>query len=113
MHRRLATATLFVHPSRYEGSPLVILEAMTHRLPIVASAVGGIPDNVIPGETGWLVPPDDRDALAGAILEALRTDPLALRAMGTRGRSRVLAHFSLDHVVEELVALLRAIAPHA
>jgi glycosyltransferase involved in cell wall biosynthesis len=113
MHRRLATATLFVHPSRYEGSPIVILEAMTHRLPIVASAVGGIPDNVIPGETGWLVQPDDRDGLADAIMEALKTDPLALRAMGTRGRSRVLAHFSLDHVVEELVALLCAIAPHA
>jgi glycosyltransferase involved in cell wall biosynthesis len=113
MHRRLATATLFVHPSRYEGSPLVILEAMTHSLPIVASAVGGIPENVIPGETGWLVPPDDPDRLAGAIMEALQTDPLTLRAMGGRGRSRVLAHFSLEHAVEELVALLRAVAPHA
>lgn len=112
LHRTLATATLFVHPTRYEGSPLVMLEAMTHHLPIVASAVGGIPDKVIPDETGWLVPPDDPAALGAAIRSALSLPPAILRAVGERGRVRVLAHFSLTQVVDELVALLGTIPPH-
>ena len=111
LHRRLATATLFVHPTRYEGSPLVMLEAMAHRLPVVASAVGGIPDKVTPGETGWLVPPDDSAALGDAIVAALRLEPAILRAVGERGRDRVVAEFSLEHVVDELIALLRALPP--
>lgn len=111
MHRILAGGTLFVHPTRYEGSPLVMLEAMTHRLPIVASAVGGIPDKVIPGETGWLVPPDDPRALGAAIVSALDQPPAILRAVGEQGRARVLAHFSLAHVVDELIALLGTIPP--
>ncbi|MCA1669621.1 MAG: glycosyltransferase family 4 protein, partial [Thermomicrobia bacterium] len=112
LHRLLATATLFVHPTRYEGSPLVLLEAMTHRLPIIASAVGGIPDKVIADETGWLVPPDDPAALGAAIRSALDRPPAILRAVGERGRARVLAHFSLTEVVDELIALLGTIPPH-
>ena len=111
LHRTLATATLFVHPTRYEGSPLVMLEAMAHRLPIVASAVGGIPDKVIPDETGWLVPPDDPAALGAAIRSALHQPPAILRAVGERGRARVLAHFSLTQVVDELIALLGMMPP--
>ncbi|MDQ6908756.1 MAG: glycosyltransferase family 4 protein [Chloroflexota bacterium] len=111
LHRTLAAATLFVHPTRYEGSPLVMLEAMAHRLPIVASAVGGIPDKVIPGETGWLVPPDDPAALGAAICSALGQPPAILRAVGERGRARVVAHFGLGHVVDELIALLGTIPP--
>ncbi|MDQ2786965.1 MAG: glycosyltransferase family 4 protein [Chloroflexota bacterium] len=111
LHRTLATATLFVHPTRYEGSPLVMLEAMVHRLPIVASAVGGIPDKVIPDETGWLVPPDDPAALGAAIRSALSQPPAILRAVGERGRARVLAHFSLTQVVDELITLLGTIPP--
>jgi len=112
LHRTLASATLFVHPTRYEGSPLVMLEAMAHRLPIVASAVGGIPDKVIPDETGWLVPPDDPAALAAAIRSALDRPPAILRAVGERGRARVVAHFGLEHVVDELIALLGTVPPH-
>ncbi|MDQ2784022.1 MAG: glycosyltransferase family 4 protein [Chloroflexota bacterium] len=111
LHRTLATATLFVHPTRYEGSPLVLLEAMAHRLPIVASAVGGIPDKVIPDETGWLVPPDDPAALGAAIRAALNQPPAILHAVGERGRARVLTHFSLEHVVDELIALLDTMPP--
>lgn len=111
LHRTLASATLFVHPTRYEGSPLVMLEAMAHRLPIIASAVGGIPDKVIPDETGWLVPPDDPQALGAAIVSALERPPAILRAVGERGRARVLAHFSLTQVVDQLIALLGTIPP--
>lgn len=111
LHALLARATLFVHPTRYEGSPLVMLEAMAHRLPIVASAVGGIPDRVIPDETGWLVPPGDPTALGEAIVAALRQPPAILRAVGERGRARVVAQFSLTHVVHQFIALLGTIPP--
>ena len=52
-------ATLFVHPTLYEGSSLVTLEAMAHRRAVVALGAGGIPDKVRPGVNGWLVPPGD------------------------------------------------------
>jgi len=114
LHALLSRATLFVHPSRYEGSSLVTLEAMAHRLPVVATRVGGIPDKVIPGETGWLVPPNDPQALAMAIREAAIEAPrMVLQAMGAHGRTRVEAHFSLRHATDLLLALIAALdEPH-
>ncbi len=79
---------------------------MAHRLPVVAAAVGGIPDKVIPGETGWLVPPNDIQALSEAIQEAFAMPVSALRAMGMRGRQRVEERFSLDHSTNLLLALI-------
>jgi glycosyltransferase involved in cell wall biosynthesis len=71
LHSLYEEADLFVHPTLYEGSSLVTLEAMIHRLPVVASAAGGIPDKVFPGRNGLLVPPGDVAALAKAISTAL------------------------------------------
>ena len=67
MHAWYELSTLFVHPTLYEGSSLVTLEAMAHRRAVVASAAGGIPDKVGPGVNGWLVAPGDPSALAAAI----------------------------------------------
>ncbi len=67
LHNLYALSNLFAHPTLYEGSSLVTLEAMAHALPVVASAVGGIPDKVIEGETGFLVPPGEAPALAEKI----------------------------------------------
>ena len=67
LHSLYALCNLFAHPTLYEGSSLVTLEAMAHGLPVVASAVGGIPDKVIDGETGFLVKPGDEHALAEKI----------------------------------------------
>jgi glycogen(starch) synthase len=106
LHRTLAGASIFVHPTLYEGSSLVTLEAMTHALPVIASAAGGIPDKVVPGETGWLVPPGDADALANAIRQAATLPAERLRAMGAAGRARVIARFSLDHTLDLTEALL-------
>ncbi len=106
LHRALAAATLFVHPTLYEGSSLVTLEAMTHGLPVIASAAGGIPDKVVPGETGWLVPPGDADTLANALRDAAGLPLGRLRAMGAAGRARVIAHFSLAHTLDLTEALL-------
>jgi len=71
LHSLYEEVDLFVHPTLYEGSSLVTLEAMIHRLPIIATAAGGIPDKVFPGRNGLLVPPGDVDALAKALRTAL------------------------------------------
>lgn len=71
LHSLYEEVDLFVHPTLYEGSSLVTLEAMIHRLPVVASAAGGIPDKVFPGRNGLLVPPGDAVALAEALRSAL------------------------------------------
>ena len=90
----LAAADMFVLSSRSEGLPLSILEAMAAGLPIVASSVGGVPELVVDGETGLLVPPGDPHALAAAI-ERLLDDPALRRQLGTAGRTRVSEHFDL------------------
>jgi glycosyltransferase involved in cell wall biosynthesis len=84
----LAGAAALVVPSIYEGMPLVVLEAMERGVPVVASAVSGIPEVVVDGETGWLVPPEDPEALAGALEEVLADAPEA-RRRGEAGRGRI------------------------
>jgi glycosyltransferase involved in cell wall biosynthesis len=73
LHAWYDAADLFVHPTRYEGSSLVTLEAMLHRLPVLATHAGGLPDKVKPGVTGWLAAPSRpaelRQALGRAIAE--------------------------------------------
>lgn len=92
-----------------EGIPQVLLQALAMRRPVVASDVGGIPEIIRPGETGWLVPAGDPGALAGAILEALADQPRAQR-MGEQGRKMIEADFSLDRMGERMEQLYRAVA---
>ena len=91
----LAALDVFVLPSRHEGLGVAILEAMAMALPVVASAVGGIPEAVAAGRTGLLVPAEDPDALAAAIL-TLGRDRAHARRLGAAGRDRVLAEFSMS-----------------
>jgi starch synthase len=81
-----------VVPSIYEGMPLVVLEAMEAGVPVVASRVSGIPEVVADGATGWLVPPEDPAALAGALREAL-ADPAEAARRGAAGRRRLAERF--------------------
>jgi glycogen(starch) synthase len=104
LHAWYETATLFVHPTRYEGSSIVTLEAMAHRKPIVATRAGGLPDKVRPGVNGWLVPPGDATALGQAISDAL-SDPTRLRAMGEHSRQIVEAEFAWSVLIEKYLAL--------
>ncbi len=97
-------AEFFVHPSLYEGSSMVTLEAMAHRKPVVATRVGGIPDKVVDGGTGILVPPADVEALASAI-EVAMTMPEELADWGREGRRLVDKVFSWETRIHELVAL--------
>jgi colanic acid/amylovoran biosynthesis glycosyltransferase len=86
----IAMARALVLPSFAEGLPVVIMEAMALGRPVVSTMVAGIPELVMPGETGWLVPAGDAAALARAIGEVLSLAPDSLAAMGSKGRSRAL-----------------------
>ena len=105
-------AAVFVCPSIYEPFGLINLEAMACGTPVVASRVGGIPEVVVDGETGWLVAPGDPAALGGALRHAL-DDPERARRMGEAGRRRVEAHFSWDRIADRTLAVYRdAIETH-
>lgn len=95
---------LLVHPSHREQMPNAVLEGMAAGLPVVATAVDGIPDAVEDGVTGLLVPPGDPAALAAAMVRVLR-DPRAARAMGGAGRERAERLFSPRRVAEALDAV--------
>jgi glycosyltransferase involved in cell wall biosynthesis len=104
----LRQADGFVLSSLYEGLPLALLEAMAARLPVVATRVGGCPELVSDGETGFLVPPADEAALAWA-MDCLIRDPAVGRAMGEAGRRLVEAKYRIDHSVERTASLFESL----
>ena len=104
LHGWYEASTLFVHPTLYEGSSLVTLEAMAHRRAVVATRAGGLPDKVIPGGNGWLVTPGNAEALANAIGEAL-SDRRRLAVMGAAGRALVETEFSWSVVTDRLLGV--------
>lgn len=89
-------AGVFVLPSYAEGLPVSIMEAMSLARSVISTYVAGIPELVIPGETGWLTPASDAEALSNVMAEAMATAPAALDAMGQKGRARVLARHDSD-----------------
>lgn len=97
---------LVVLPSLWEGFGLVLLEAMAAGRPVVASAVGPVPEVVDDGRTGLLVPPGDPEALATAIVRVLG-DPALAERLGQGGRTRVRESFGLDRMVARTDALYR------
>ncbi|NKC32416.1 glycosyltransferase family 4 protein [Falsiroseomonas selenitidurans] len=106
----LAAADVFTLPSHFEGLPMSIIEAMLTGLPVVATDIRGPREQVVPGETGLLVPPMQGPPLAAA-LSRLATDPALRQAMGAAGLARALAHFDEARVLGNTVALLEAGAP--
>ena len=97
----LRRADLLVHPVRWEGFGLALLEAMLASLPVVATRVSSIPEIVLDGGTGLLVPPDDPAALAAAVNRVL-ADP---SDFGERGRARARAEFSVARMAERTLAV--------
>lgn len=97
-------ATLFVHPTLYEGSSLVTLEAMAHRRAVVATQSGGLPDKVRPGVNGWLVAPGDAGALASALRDAL-SDRSRLGFMGLASRAIVCREFDWSVVTGRFLSV--------
>jgi glycosyltransferase involved in cell wall biosynthesis len=100
----MRSAWILVHPSRWEGFGLVLLEAMKQGLPIVAARVSAVPEIVIPEATGLLVPPEDPRALAEAAIRALG-DERFRRDAGMRGFERLVERFSAERMARETAAI--------
>jgi glycosyltransferase involved in cell wall biosynthesis len=92
--------------SASEGTPVTIIEALAAGRPVVATTVGGVPDVVDEGETGFLVRPHDTHALAER-LEILAGDPVRRRTMGELGRARMLERYAVQRLVDDVDALYR------
>ena len=100
----LKASDVFVLPSRSEGMPNALLQAMAVSLPCIATNVGGIPELIEDGVNGWLVSAGDSRALAEKLLAVLR-DAGERRRRGTMARQTVERHFSMDRMVERYLAV--------
>ena len=103
LERLYERAAVVACPSHREGFGVVCAEAMAHGRPVVASAVGGLLDLVVDGETGLLVPPRDVEALQAAV-ERLLGDRALRRRLGTAARERARSYCSWETVTESLLA---------
>ena len=92
---------IFVLPSYSEGVSLALLEAMAAGLPVIATAVGGLPEVVTDGENGLLIPPREAAALAGALTRLLEAPDFA-KKLGQNARKHVREHYSLDRLGREI-----------
>jgi len=100
----LSRAACLLLTSTYEGCPLAVLEAMAAGVPVVAEAVGGVPELVVHSETGILVEPGRPDLVASALSELL-ADPAKAEALGLGGRRRARALFTRERMVAATAAL--------
>jgi N-acetyl-alpha-D-glucosaminyl L-malate synthase BshA len=103
----LRAATVFLLPSATESFGLAALEALASGVPVVASNVGGLPEVVRHGETGWLLPPDDLDGMAAHILTL--TDPTRRQTMGEAARADAVARFTEGPIVDRYEALYQRV----
>ena len=104
---QFAAADVVVMPSRWEGFGLVAIEAMRAGKAVIASRVGGLPEVVVDGETGFLVPSEDAHALRAALLKA---EPLMLGRMGASGRYIFQQKFTIERTHAALMVLYRDVA---
>lgn len=102
--KRLAKAQVFVLISNYEGLPLSILEAMRAGLPVIASKVGGVAEAVVDGETGFLAPRGDAQALRIRLAQLIGDSQLRMQ-MGLAGRTRYETYFTLEQMLEKTLAV--------
>ena len=103
----MAASDILVHPSFREGTPLVVFEAMASGLPVIATDIAGLPEQVQHGETGYLIPPGNAGALADH-LQKLLFDPVLRERMGKLGLERA-KRFSVDAMLGELDELYKAL----
>lgn len=105
----LASLDLFVLSSYLEGMGSSIMDAMAHKLPVVAANVGGIPEVVVDGKTGLLVPPRSPEALAEAILKVYRDPSLSLQ-FGQMGSEVVHERFSAESMANKILGIYEKLA---
>jgi glycosyltransferase involved in cell wall biosynthesis len=104
----LSLMDVFLLTSHSEANPVSIMEAMACEKPVVATRVGSVPETVLDGRTGYLVPPGDAEQIAGRTLELLQ-DPQRAAAFGRAGREQIIAHWSVDRMVQGYEELLEGI----
>ena len=101
----LKRATALVQPSLIEGLPVVIMEAMARKRPVVSTYIAGIPELVQPGKTGWIIPAGDVPSLAETLKEVIATDRETLTKMGEVGQARARDRHLIDTEAAKLKAL--------
>jgi glycosyltransferase involved in cell wall biosynthesis len=106
----VSAADGYVMSSAWEGMPMVLLEAAAGGLPIVATRVGGNQEVVLEGESGFLAPPRDPDALASAMVRLMGLPEAERRSMGERGQQHVQSHYGLRRLVDRWERLYRDVA---
>jgi glycosyltransferase involved in cell wall biosynthesis len=107
VRNEILAARALVLPSFAEGLPVVIMEAMALRRPVLTTYVAGIPELVLPGETGWLFPAGSVEELATAMRQCLSTTPSELQRLGNAARNRVIARHCVDTEAAKLAELFR------
>jgi glycosyltransferase involved in cell wall biosynthesis len=108
----MSSIDILVLPSINEGMPMVILEAMSASKPVVATNVGGIPEMIVDGKTGYLVPPCDVNRLAEAVIRLLN-DPEKLKDFGNEGLKRVMMCFSANQMASKTQDLFESLILNA
>ena len=103
----LLAAQMLVLPSFAEGLPVVIMEAMSLRRPVISTYIAGIPELIVHGQHGWLCSAGDVDALASTMREALNTPASILEVMGDAAHQRVIARHNIDTEAAKLAAHFR------
>lgn len=111
VRNELLSARALVLASFAEGLPVVIMEALALKRPVISTFVAGIPELVKQGQQGWLVPAGDVEALANAMQECLATSPEAMERMGEAGSEIVTKRHDVDREVKVLAALLKQSSP--
>lgn len=110
VREELLAARALVLPSFAEGLPVVLMEAMALRRPVLTTFVAGIPELVRPGVDGWLFPAGDIDALVLAMQACLAATPMELARMGERARERALQRHDVDTEAAKLVVLFAEVS---
>ena len=108
VREEMLSARALVLPSFAEGLPVVVMEAMALRRPVLSTFIAGIPELVRTGETGWLFPAGDVDELSKMLEVCLSTSPEQLQAMGEAGYRRVLERHAIDTEAAKLSRLINA-----
>jgi glycosyltransferase involved in cell wall biosynthesis len=108
--RWISALDLLIHPSRRESFGRVIVEALAREVPVVAARSGGAEEIIADGETGFLVPVEDPEALAGAAIRMI-SDPDQARAMAVRGRAEVMERYTIARTAMEMEEELQRVSP--
>jgi len=111
-HDLLSRSHIYIFPSKGEGLPISILEAMAYGLPIVATNVGGIPELIEDGKNGFLVPPDDEISLANSITKMIEDGPKKRYIMGLRNKEKIDALFSSKKMVDRYLDIYKKAISH-